>query len=409
MTDRSFCDPPDGVGQYDRDFLDQCLQEIARHADDQTWISANLACIHKVLRGSIQTESLVETTIDLIVKLVRFFILGGDYAQPLSHSAYALLHAMTLKDANLVAKVAGAQAFLTPVNGDLIRTRTVAQIALDRLGEVTDRESKLHAMLRVIQALSYYHFDGMPRTLFDEALELASMTEDRRLVNEVFLALSHAYCQLEDGQQAEKFGCLALTLAGERGDLTFKRRALFIIGVSLRVQEKLREAEKFVRASRQIDDGFASPRRDAYTLGELAAIYCAQEKYVKSEFYYAQALELYTTHKMPYEAMQMREGLGLVWSRQGRYAEARVIFHQVLDEYRWIKNLHAVANITWALGRIEARSGNPRGALTYLREANGLLRQLAESPARDTMLYWVEQWIADVLGGLYGALPGEIA
>jgi tetratricopeptide (TPR) repeat protein len=404
MTTNRFCDPPDDRGQYDRDFLSECLTTIDQQAHNHAWLMENVGCIHKILRAALNVAPLVHQAIGVFVRLVPFFMLIDDYADPLDNSMVALLQAMDLRDPNLMTQIAGAMASFSPFKGDIRRAFVSADTALGYVNAATDDDAKLHGCIRIIQAWSYRHFIGMPAHLISEAERLALISHDHFLVTEYHLTMAHLHIHRHEFDHAVEHAAIALTFADDLRADSFKMRALFMLGVAHRLRGDLEMAEGFIRDALDLRDGVKSKRRIGNLLCELANLRFEQREYAEAEKHYQEALAIFTELKMPYMIILAKHGLGIVWTVQERFDDARGVLNEVLDEYRWNGNLYGVADMKFALGRLEARARRPRIARQYLRGAEGLLKRLEPTPAHEKLLHWVRWWRGRVESGEFGEL-----
>ncbi len=404
MNETFFGIPPEGTFFHDRDFLAQCLTVIENHIGDHAWLVHHIELVHKVLCSALEVDPLVHRAINNFIRIIPDFMLSDNYNAPLDRAFQALLHAMDLKDPNLVAQVASTMASFNPLKGNIPSAYANVKTALSYAKEATDVDAILRAYVRVIEALSFRNFKNMPPDLVAETLHLVNFTEDPRVMNEVHLVMAHMFNYQQDAKSALHHGHIAFSLADQLRDNTYKMRALLMLGVTHRLMGNFAAAEDYVQCALELRDGVTSERRIGYMLCELAGLRYDQKNFAESERLYLEARRMFTDLRLPYNIVLADHGLGLVWLQTGRYDEARTTLLGVLDEYRWNDNTHGVANINYALGRCEARAGNPQAALTFLRTANGLLAQLEPSPSRDEVFHWTRHWIDKVQSGEFGTV-----
>jgi len=397
MSDNLFYNPPN-----DGSDLPTLLTTIESHVNDTRWIVANLDCVHKVYRAALDDDLLIPRAIRAFVNMIPSMMLTDDYKEPLDRTFQALLRSMELKDPNLLAQIAGAMAMFYPLKGDIRSTYANLDAALEYAGEANEIDAQLQAYLRILQALSFRHFEGMPTDLIDHTLLLVQFSENRHLAAEVHLTIAYMHNFRQELTQAIEHANIAFSMADQLRDMTYKTRALLMLGVSHRLKNEMDASEEFTIAALQMMDGVNSDRRLGYMLSELAGLRYEQQRFEESESLYLRAKFMFEELDMPYMIILAKHGLGLAWTMLGKFDPAREALQDVLDEYRWNFNNFGSASIKFALGRLEARAGNPRVARKFLRGAEGLTRRLEKSPAQEDMLKWIVSWRKRVEGGEFG-------
>lgn len=403
MDETDFCTPPEGLSFHDRAYLAQCLTVLENHLGDHVWLVTHIEQVHRVLHAALETDPLVHRSINVFTRLVPDFLLSDNFSAPLERAFQALLRAMELKDPNLLAQIVGVMASLNPLKGDTHRAYHNVKTAIAYAKDATEVEAVLRAHVRIIEALAYRSFDNMPPTLIEDTLHLLNFTMDLRLKTEAHLALANLYNHQEQLMLAEEHGDSAYNFADQLRDNTYKMRSLLMRAVTCRLKNDTDAAETFIQSALDLKDGVNSERRLGIMLCELGGLRYIQEQYVEAEQLYLQARAMFARLEQRNHIAYAEHGLGIVWTMQGRYDDARAALLRVLDEYHWNHNIYGVAEINYALGRCEMQAGNVRAALTFLRAAQGLVYQLDPSPARDELQHWIQKWLDRGQNGEFGA------
>lgn len=152
---------------------------------------------------------------------------------------------------------------------------------------------------------------------------------------------------------------------------------------------------------------------EARTLGNLAATYLAQGRYIKAVEHYQLAQQLFTNtaHATPNDLGNIQTNLGSVYAEMGQYDKALIHQHQALTIYQQAGNTAGIASSYHNIGYIESEQQNYAAALDAFRRAIALREKIhdrfgaAETRNNLGMLFSEMGRQKEALHALFQALP----
>ncbi|MCB1948807.1 CHAT domain-containing protein [Nitrosomonas sp.] len=152
---------------------------------------------------------------------------------------------------------------------------------------------------------------------------------------------------------------------------------------------------------------------EARTLGNLAATYLAQGRYIKAVEHYHRAQQLFakTAHATPNDLGNIQTNLGSVYAEMGQYDKALTHQHQAMTIYQQAGNTAGIASSYHNIGYIESEQQNYAVALDAFKQAIALREKIhdrfgaAETRNNLGMLLSEMGRQEDALNILFQALP----
>jgi CHAT domain-containing protein len=290
-----------------------------------------------------------------------------DHSLALETAKQALAQFRELNHNVGIAKALSDIAQYHQAQSDLFEASSFYQQALQLRREQndTDAQAKILNMLGFIEsekgdwqsAISY----------FMQAQALTNDQSDAAVKQQTAAGLANLFTENGLPEQALIHYQRALEFAEQTPTSYDDDRMIMNIGYTYMLLEDLSAAESYLQ--RALTSLKPAPLKAAQCQEHLAQLEILRENYAAALEYLLPNVKVYADAKNYKQAARVHAVIGQVYERQGNFTEARSNYLQASDTFRKISDRVSDAAVSFALGRLELKSGNYDAAEEFLKQS----------------------------------------
>ncbi len=298
--------------------------------------------------------------------------------------------------------------------GCIIFLLVVYVSACSLLNDVIDSGHSGRAQTERHAGFEAYQKQNYPAALkhYQNALVLLSPDDSHALRADLFYKMGRTYLKLQNNRAAIESFEQALAL--RKTDSAHDRAILHnMLGLTHQKAGNIEKSRVHLNTALELRILNQDILGEARTLGNLAATYLTQGRYLKAIEHYQQAQQLFVkaTHVTSNDSGNILANLGSVYAEMGQYGKALAYQHQAMAIYQQAKNTAGIASAYHNIGYIESEQQNYTVALDTFKQAIVLREKIqdrfgaAETRNNLGMLLSEMGQQEEALNALFQALP----
>lgn len=364
---------------------------------DEDWLEQNIDAVLEGFRIAINTERLWHRAI----KVASFFdrpicYKHRDKIKPIL--VIALMRAVNSKANKDAVQIRHLLAVFQFIDGKPSNAKEILEIAANDVSELNDLDLALLIRIEVLRTLALPQGTSIRDDLILGASQLAANCEEPNLKYHLFATLAHVYGNMDNRQEAERYGRQALnywemTRNYEEG----VRTALILTAIFRQEPIDVEKAELYLNKGFEFWDKFNEGRFGVALAYEKASFLFELGQFSQAYEWYEKANEAYEalSERMPQRTASLQHSLGKSLIRIQKYDKAVFHLDQAFLVWTKIGDVFQQADFWFEKATIAYLSGDFAEAKNLAQSAAQQCYACSPSAKRNKLLSSIQQLIDD--------------